>query len=111
MQVIYMRVVKTGMLNSNISYGLGHIIAALFFSVFIGFIMAFVIGIAYYRFKWLDYREEDRPDIRAYEPLADTQIGIHILTNKLLPSTKFYYFGGLCSIFCFFLFLMVIFSP
>ncbi|MFX0052639.1 MAG: hypothetical protein ACFFAJ_03240 [Candidatus Hodarchaeota archaeon] len=96
------------MLNSSYSYGVGHIIAALFLSVIIGFITALLIGISYYRFKWLDYREEDRPDIRAYEPLANTQIGIHILTEKLLPSTKFYFLGGLCSLLCFLLLMIVI---
>jgi hypothetical protein len=87
---------------------IGHYIAALLFSIIFGFVTAFILGIAYYRFKWLDEREEDRPDIKAYELLAGSQLGFHIIIEMLLPSRRFYLFLGFCCIFWFLLFVVVI---
>ncbi|MFW9777870.1 MAG: hypothetical protein ACFFE8_03370 [Candidatus Heimdallarchaeota archaeon] len=95
------------LLESDYSFGIGHVISVFLFSVPFGFLTALIIGIAYYRFKWLDYGEEDRPDIGVSEPLANTQIGIHIIFEKLLPNGRFYLLGGFFSL----LWLTILLSP
>ncbi|MFW9854936.1 MAG: hypothetical protein ACFFFG_07735 [Candidatus Thorarchaeota archaeon] len=94
-------------LESDCSFGMGHLIGVFLFSVPLGFFTALIIGIVYYRFKWLDYGEGDRPDIGVSESLANTPIGIYIIFEKLLPNGIFYLLGGFFS----FLWLIILLSP
>ncbi|MFX1334620.1 MAG: hypothetical protein ACFFCU_08795 [Promethearchaeota archaeon] len=88
----------------------GQIIRSLIFGFISGCILAVIIGIIYYRFKWLDSQEDDVPDIRAVEPIAETQVNVHILFKKLLPSSKFCWLVVICTIVCTVVILIIMLS-
>ncbi len=80
---------------------IGLLFARIVISLFIGFFIIFILSIVYYRFKWLDPKEEDRPEFDALEFGVSAQITIHIISEKLLLSRRFYLLGGIVSVLIF----------
>ncbi|MFX1286019.1 MAG: hypothetical protein ACFFB5_20415, partial [Promethearchaeota archaeon] len=52
------------------------------------------------------YTAHQPPDIMVYERFAHLRLDFHIITERLLPSTSFYYLVGLCTSFCFLIFII-----
>ena len=84
---------------------IGQIFVRMVVSIIFSFLLALILGLVYYHFKWLDHDEEDRPEFDALDFGVKSQVSFFIIGEKLLPSKAFYILVTLLTVILFIVFL------